>query len=102
MKKVKELLKKMSYILNRFQKILCVIVCGLTIIGSILECLGVTIIIPMVNVILSPETLMNSKYISQIPFIVNMEYRELVLFIVGGVIVIYLFKNVFFVFMSWF
>ena len=44
MKKVKELLKKMSYILNRFQKILCVIVCGLTIIGSILECLGVTII----------------------------------------------------------
>lgn len=102
MKKVKELLKKMSYILNRFQKILCVIVCGLTIIGSILECLGVTIIIPMVNVILSPETLMNSKYISQIPFIVNMEYRELVLFIVGGVIVMYLFKNAFFIFMSWF
>lgn len=102
MKKVRDLLKKMSYILNRFQKILCVMVCGLTIIGSILECLGVTIIIPMVNVILSPEELMNNRYISQIPLIVDMEYKGLVLLIVGGVIAMYLLKNAFFIFMSWF
>ena len=102
MKKVRNLLNKMSYILNRFQKILCIMVCGLTIIGSILECLGVTIIIPMVNVILSPEELMNNKYISQIPLIVDMEYKGLVLLIVGGVIAMYLLKNAFFIFMSWF
>lgn len=102
MKKLKDLLQRMLYILNRFQKILCVMVCGLTIIGSILECLGVTIIIPMVNVIISPEALMNNKYISQIPLIVNMEYKGLVLLIVGGVIVMYIFKNAFFIFMAWF
>lgn len=102
MKNIKDLLHRMLYILNRFQKILCVMVCGLTIIGSILECLGVTIIIPMVNVILSPEALMNNKYISQIPLIVNMEYKGLVLLIVGGVIVMYIFKNAFFIFMAWF
>lgn len=102
MKKIKDLFQKMSYILNRFQKILCVMVCGLTIIGSILECLGVTIIIPVVNVILSPDTLMNNKYISRIPLIVNMEYKGLVLLIVGGVIAMYILKNAFFIFMSWF
>lgn len=102
MKKIRDLIQKMIYILNRFQKILCIMVCGLTIVGSILECLGVTIIIPMVNVILSPEALMNNKYISQIPLIENMEYKGLVLLIVGGVIVMYILKNAFFIFMSWF
>ena len=101
MKKIKDLLQRMLYILNRYQKILCVMVCGMTIIGSVLECLGVTIIIPVVNVILSPETLMNNKYISQNPLIINMEYKGLVLLIVGGVIVVYILKNGFFIFMSW-
>ena len=102
MRKIRDLVQKMLFILNRYQKILCVMVCGLTVIGSILECLGVTIIIPVVNVILSPETLMNNKYISQLSLIKNMEYKGLVLLVVGGVIGMYLFKNAFFVFMSWF
>lgn len=102
MRKIRDLVQKMLFILNQYQKILCVMVCGLTVIGSILECLGVTIIIPVVNVILSPETLMNNKYISQLSLIKNMEYKGLVLLVVGGVIGMYLFKNAFFVFMSWF
>lgn len=98
---VKEIFKKILYILNSKQKLLCVLVFLVTVVGSLLECLGVTIIIPLVNVIVSPEALMNSTYIQAIPWISNMEYRSLVIMIIGGVIGIYLFKNIFFVFMSW-
>lgn len=102
MKKIKDLVKKMLYILNRNQKILCIMVFLLTTLGSILECLGVTIIIPMVNVILLPDALLNNQYIKEIPYITNFGYTGLVTLIIGGVIALYIIKNSFFIFMSWF
>ena len=102
MKKIKDLIKKMLYILNRFQKILCTMVFLLTTLGSILECIGVTIIIPVVNVILSPETLMNSQYVQNMPLVAGFGYKGLVTLIIGGVIALYIIKNGFFIFMSWF
>lgn len=101
-KKLKDLWLKISYILNIHQKILCIMVFGVTIIGSLFECLGVTIIIPLVSLILSPEILLGNKYVQMIPGINEMGYKGLVILIVGGVIGIYIFKNIFFIFMSWF
>lgn len=102
MKQVIDVARKMLYILNRSQKILCIFVFLLTVIGSLLECLGVTIIIPMVNMILTPEALMNNAVIRKVPIVVNMGYEGLVILVVGIVILVYLFKNLFFIFMSWF
>lgn len=100
-KNIKEISKKILYILNNKQKILCVLVFFVTVFGSLLECLGVTMIIPMVNVIVSPKTLMNNKYIQMVPGVINLGYEGLVILIIGIVIGVYLFKNIFFIFMSW-
>lgn len=102
MKNILEVFNKISFILSRPQKVLSIFVLLLTLIGSVLECLGVTVIIPVVNVILNPEKLVESKVINKIPMLRNAGYNGLVISIIIGVVVIYLIKNLFFIFLSWF
>ncbi|MCM1038199.1 MAG: ATP-binding cassette domain-containing protein [Ruminococcus sp.] len=101
MRKLVNIWKKMLYILNRPQKLLCVIVFVLTCLGSGFECLGVSVIIPVVNMILDPEQLLNSSIAQKFSLIVCLEYNELIILTIGGVIGVYLFKNAFFIFLSW-
>ena len=69
MSKIKNVIKQMFYILNRPQKILCMMVFGATCIGSLLECLGVSVIIPVVNVILDPDKVKNSVIFQKYSFL---------------------------------
>ena len=64
-KKLNDLVKKMMYILNNKQIFLCVVVLLFTIIGAGLECLGVSIVVPLVNVIMSPESLMKNRILDE-------------------------------------
>ena len=102
MRKLVNILKEMLYILNRPQKLLCILVFILTCLGSVLECLGVSIIIPVVNMILEPEQLLGSDTVQKFSFLACLDYNELVMLVIGGVIGVYLFKNIFFIFLSWF
>lgn len=101
MKNLNIVLKKMIYILNCPQKILCVLVFMLTCVGSFLECLGVSIIIPMVNVILNPEKLFENSIVQRFHFLRSIDYETMVAAVVCSVIVVYLLKNGFFIFLSW-
>ena len=101
MKNLNIILKKMIYILNRPQKILCVLVFMLTCVGSFLECLGVSIIIPMVNVILNPEKLFENSIVQRFHILRSIDYETMVAAVVCSVIVVYLLKNGFFIFLSW-
>lgn len=101
MHKMSNLLKKMTYILNRPQKILCILVFLLTLFGSLLECLGVSIIIPVMSVLMEPEQFLDSPTAKAFPFLHNFDHRELIIFIMGIVIAVYLLKNCFFIFLSW-
>lgn len=101
-KRIFELIKRVVYILNGKQRLLCIIVLILTIIGALLECLGVSIILPLVNVILSPAKLMNNATMNRIVPIDKWGYECLVIAIIGFVICIYILKNIFFIFLSWF
>ncbi len=101
MHKMSNLLKKMAYILNRPQKVLCILVFLLTLFGSILECLGVSIIIPVMGVLMEPEQFLNSSMAKVFPFLHDFDHRELIIFIMGSVIAVYLLKNGFFIFLSW-
>ncbi len=101
MKKIIELLKNVSYILDPAQKRLSIIYFVLSLIGSFLEILGVSAIVPLVNVIVTPERLMENKYIKNIDFISKLDYSKLVILVVVAVIVIYLIKNLYFIFLSW-
>lgn len=101
MKNLNIVLKKMIYILNRPQKILCILVFMLTCVGSFLECLGVSIIIPMVNVILNPEKLFENSIVQRFHFLRSIDYETMVAAVVCSVIAVYLLKNGFFIFLSW-
>lgn len=101
MRRVIDLLKKIKYILNGKQLTVSVMVLILTMVGSILECIGVSIIIPLISVILTPDVLMNNKWVKTTYFVNRFGYNGLVISIVVFVIAIYVVKNIFFVFLSW-
>lgn len=101
MGKLYNILKKMLYLLNRPQKILCAMVFLMTLIGSALECLGVSVIIPVMSVLVEPEQFLNSHIAEYFPFLGLLEHNKLIIFMMACVIMIYLLKNVFFIFLSW-
>ncbi|MCR4788964.1 MAG: ABC transporter ATP-binding protein/permease [Lachnospiraceae bacterium] len=101
MKKILDLVKKTLYILNPSQKKLCVLVFLATCIGSLLEMLGVSVILPLVNVIQSPDSIKESSLVKNNPALGQISYSELVTLIVGAVVVIYILKNIYFMFLSW-
>lgn len=101
MNRIKDLINKTLYIMTRPQKILCVIVFILTCIGSGLECLGVSVIVPLVGVIQDPNSLPPDSLIRRMDFMSDASPDHLVMIICGGVIIVYLIKNVYFIFLSW-
>lgn len=69
MKKIgifKKILEKLNYILSRQQKIRWLLVLICIIIGSFVELLSLTCILPLLQSMLSPETLIENKYVSMI------------------------------------
>ena len=91
----------MSYMLNRPQKVLCALFFFMTLFGSALECLGVSVIIPIMNVLMSPEQFLNSSIVRRISFLQELDYNGLVIFTIGGTIVVYLLKNGYYILLSW-
>ena len=51
MQQIKAIFNKTLYVLDKPQKILCIFVFFLTCIGAVFECLGVTVIIPLISAI---------------------------------------------------
>nr|WP_308624412.1 ABC transporter ATP-binding protein [uncultured Eisenbergiella sp.] len=101
MSKFRQVIKKILYILNRPQKFLCLMVFFLTCVGAVFECLSVSVIIPLVNIIVDPKIVGTSSLLRGIPFVTHMDYAGIVAALVGGIIFLYLIKNGFFIFLSW-
>ncbi|MCR5502505.1 MAG: ABC transporter ATP-binding protein/permease [Lachnospiraceae bacterium] len=102
MEQLKTVIRKTLFIMNRPQKILGLFVLILTFIGSGLELLGVSAIIPLVNVIQDADTVMKSDLVKSHSFLQSLSYRQMVLLITAGVILLYTVKNAYFIFLSWF
>ena len=98
---IKELLYKTVDILSLKQKLLCGVVFILLCFGSILECFGVSIIIPLVETIRNPEIVTSSLWIDIIPGKRNITPRDLSYYICACVIFVYILKNMYFIFLSW-
>lgn len=95
------LVKCLREILDKPQKIICVIVFICSCIGAVFECIGVSVIIPFVSMLLDESTIRENEYLQRISFIRNASYSNLVAILCAFVIVIYLFKNIYFIFLSW-
>lgn len=97
-----DVLNKLNYILNKKQKKLSVIVLLMTVVGALLETLGVSIIIPLVSAFLSPDQLMENQYVKPIVLFLHIETSEqLLILISAAVIVIYILKNAYMLLLSY-
>ena len=96
-----EIYKKINYILTRRQKGRAVVLLFLIIVGAILELAGVAGIMPVINVASTPDSIENTPYL-KVPYeLLGMESREnFLVFLCASLIVVYLFKNVYLLFMK--
>lgn len=102
LEKIKDLLHKLSYVLTRQQKQYGFIVFVSMIIAAILELLGVSIIMPMVEGILGTDALYEKWYLRPFIEIFHVQSKNTLLFIICiGVIIIYIIKNLYFVLYAW-
>ena len=95
-----KVLKKIDYILSKKQKLELVWIAFLITIGSAFELAGVSVILPVMNSITAPEALLDNKYAKWIYNFFDMtENRQFSLFLIIVMILIYVFKNLFLIFM---
>lgn len=100
MKQIGNIFKKTFYVLENSQKVLCVIVFMLTCIGAGFECLGVSAIIPLVSLIQDPD-LINKGFFKEHSLLATLTYNQAIGGLCLGIIILYMVKNLYFIFMSW-
>lgn len=103
LKQVKGIYKQFYEIFTREQRRGSIIVFLMMFIGSFLEMLGVSVLVPMVQVILSPSELLYDQDLQWVWTSLHIDSTaRLVLLVSGGTIAIYLFKNVYMSFLSYY
>ena len=96
LKNVKILFDKFRVILTKQQKSWAAVLFVMTVVGAIFEAVGVSAVLPLINVIIDPEALRNheigAKLLAPFPGITD----EGIMFLTAsGVIVVYIFKNLY-------
>lgn len=92
--------KKLGYIFNRKQKLEVVWLFIVITIGSALELLGVSVVLPVIDAIMSPEAILDdSKYRFIYDTFHMTSVKQLILFMLVGMVGIYIIKNAFLIYM---
>lgn len=101
-RKIKDLFGKLSRMLNKQQRIYGLLVFACTILSAVLETLGVSAILPVVEGLMDTESLWDKWYLQPVIAIFNVG-SELVLiyWVCAGVILIYMLKNIYFIVYTW-
>lgn len=85
-------------LLDKKQKQKMILLVFLMLIGAVLETLGVSMILPVMNVVLEKNAVQNHRYLQVICDIFRIGYddtRTLMIFVMTGLIVIFAVKNIF-------
>ena len=89
-----DLFSKVNYILNRKQKIRLVMLVIIIFIGGIMELIGVTAIMPFVNVLMNPDEIRTNQYYSFFYDLFQLQSNNQFLFLMAmALALIYLVKN---------
>ncbi len=100
--KLKEVYRKLSVVLSAKQKRKSIILLFLILIGAIFEMAGVSVIVPLIQVILDPDTLLGNPLVAGIlQFFGIVDARGVVLLVGVGTVGVYLTKNLYMTFLSW-
>lgn len=90
------MVKKLNYIFSNKDRIHIAVLMLLVVIGSFLELLGVAVFQPFVNVIMSPEVIDTTKWLSRLKNMFGCETIEGFLTVLAlGIILIYVVKNIY-------
>lgn len=89
-------LKQINYIFDKKQKIQCVGILILVLIGSVFELLGVSAILPLITVVLDPNIIYENEYCRIIANMFHIQDSgEFVIFISIGLCIVYVIKNIY-------
>ena len=90
------MLKKINYVLDRKQKINLGILLVIIFIGAFVELLGVSAVMPLINVAMQPETIGEKWYFVLISRYTGItEANQMILFLAVLLIIIYILKNIY-------
>ena len=95
---MKKIIKKLMVLLDGRQKRIMVLLVSLMLIGAVLETLGVSLVIPVMNVVMDEHAVENNKYLQVICDILRIEYndtRKLMIFTMLALIGVFVVKNIF-------
>ena len=101
-RKVKDAIGKLLFILNREQKLYCILIFFMSLIAALIETVGVSVIIPVVQVVISADELMKQPYIRPVMELFHLNTStEVVLFVCICVGIVYIIKNAYSFLYTW-
>ena len=101
-RKVKDALGKLFFILNREQKLYCVLIFMMSLVAAAIETVGVTVIVPVVQMVISTDTIMEQPYLHPIIELFHLKTnKEVILFVCIGVGIVYIIKNLYSLAYTW-
>jgi len=95
---MKKILKKLMLLLDKKQKRKMILIVFLMLIGGALETLGVSLILPVMNVVLEENAVSKHVYLQWICNIFNVPYddtKALMIIVMTGLILVFILKNLF-------
>lgn len=93
------MIKKVNYILDKPQKIKLIILLIIIFVGAFVELLGVSSIMPLINVATNPDAIENTWYLAKIKdFFGFTEVKQIVVFLSFFLIGVYIIKNIYITF----
>lgn len=96
------LLKKIAYLFDKKQMVQLAGLAVLILIGGILETLGVSMMLPLVQALMSPDKIMENELVGGVAAFLHIgSSRELILWILGATIFLFVFKNAYLLFQTY-
>lgn len=97
-----ELIRKLLFFLNKRQKIATIFLTIMIFIGALLETLGVSAIIPIAQMMMSPESIYEEQYVVWIADFFNLNGTQTIfMFMLGAMMTIYIVKNLYLLLLSY-
>ena len=91
---LKQILKKLNYIMSKKQKKKAVCLIIIVLVGSIFETLGVSIIMPFIEAVMIPEALFDNAIIGKLSDIFNWKESDIIWITAIFIISVYVVKNI--------
>ncbi|MBP3476289.1 MAG: ABC transporter ATP-binding protein [Lachnospiraceae bacterium] len=100
--KIKDLFHKLNVILSKQQKLYGGVIFVCTILAAVMETIGVSVIIPVVQGLMDTEGLWNKWYIQPFLGVFDIQRTQtLIILVCGEVITVYILKNLYFILYTW-